>query len=299
MENYKITMSLNLEGIITPTITPIKNGEVDKEAVKALIEYLESIKVNGIFPLGSTGCAPIISLADCKKVLDAFSKYINGMLLLPGVGRNNLSETLELAKYAKDIGADAIVIVTPYYMKMDNESIYKYYYSILSSIDKPIIAYNIPQLTGNNLNYEVLMKLLNDFYNLVGLKDSSGNLSNFQDYIINLPKNFKIFQGQDELLLSSLIIGASGGICGTTNFSNLAVDVYLNYKSGNFNKAKELQEKLSRIKNYLSKKSFPQSYNASFYKLILKKNYTGACFPLRDLTIAEIDEIYEFIKQNN
>jgi len=272
-----------LEGIITPTLTPISNDNLDYEAVDSLIEFLSEAGVNGIFPMGTTGAFAITSVEFQVKILEYYmEKKKENMFFLAGVGKNSLEETITMAEYAKELGSDAVSVVTPYYHRMDQESIYNYYDNILSKIDIPVVIYNIPQNTNNNISADTVRKLRSQYSHLIGIKDSSGNFSSFSEYIYLTDKEFSVLQGQDDLLLPSLLAGAKGGICGTSNFSNLSTLVYKYFKEGNIEEAKNIQTKLSKMKNALSKYPFPQAYMAIFAERIYKRD-TSPIFPLRKL----------------
>ncbi len=272
-----------LKGIITPTITPIIKGDLDYDAVDSLIEFLAKAGVNGIFPMGSTGGFAITSVELQVKILEYFmDKKKENMYFLAGVGRNSFDETLTMANYAKELGADGLSIVTPYYVNMSQESLFAYYDKLLQELDIPVLIYNIPQNTNNNISADTVLKLRKEHSNLVGIKDSSSNFSNFSAFIDVLGKDFVILQGQDDLLLPSLMMGAKGGICGTSNFSDLTVKVYKEYTKGNIDKAREIQKNLSKMKKIMGKYEFPQAYIAAFSGLIYGKEMQSI-FPLRDL----------------
>ena len=283
-------------GIITPAVSPFNGDELDEPAVEKLIIHLHKIGVSGVFPMGSNGSSPFISNKMHKRILEAFSKYRSkGAYFMPGVGKNNVEDTLELSKFAADINSDAIVIVTPYYLKVNQQSIYSYFDRIVAKVDLPVILYNIPQLTGNTIRPETVLQLSENYSNVVGIKDSSGDLTLFQDYLLGLPKDIKVFQGQDELLLSSLVLGAAGGVCGSTNFIDLAVRVMKSFKNGNVEDAARIQQKLSRLKSYFNTKPFPQIYSFLFQKFILEKNFTGTPTMLNPLEPLEMAEIYQSV----
>lgn len=272
-----------LKGIITPTITPMNKENIDYEAVDSLMEYLDKIGVNGIFPMGSTGVFPIVSTELQVKILEYFmDRKKEGMYFLAGVGRNSVDETLAVAFYAKELGADCLSIVTPYYLRMSQDSIYQYYEKILSSIDIPVLLYNIPQNTNNNILPQTILKLKNQFSNVIGIKDSSGNFSNFSAIVDAVGKDFRVFQGQDDILLPSLQRGAVGGISGTTNFSDLAVRVYKEFSESNNEKATEIQAILTEFKRMINCYDFPQTYAAIFIDRVYHKE-TGNVFPLKDI----------------
>ncbi len=280
-----------LKGIITPTITPISKGDLDYDAVDALIEFLHKSGVNGIFPMGSTGAFSITSAELELKILEYFmDKKKEGMYFLAGVGRNSYDETLAMANYAKELGADGLSIVTPYYVNMNQESLFRFYDKILGQLDIQVLIYNIPQNTNNSISPNTVARLRKEHSNLVGIKDSSGNFSNFSQFVDLLGEGFRILQGQDDLLFPSLSIGASGGICGTSNFSSLAVNVYKEFSNGNIQEARKLQKKLTSLKKIMGGYPFPQAYISAFSNLIMKRE-VQSIFPLVDLPENERDKL--------
>lgn len=284
-------------GIITPVVTPFRNDEVNEPAVERLMGYLNEIGVSGVFPAGSNGSSPFMSMKTHKKTLDIFSKFRKeGQYFMPGVGKNNIEDTIELSRYAQDLASDAIVLVTPYYMKVSQESIYSYFESVVGKVDLPVLLYNIPQLTGNTIRPETIVKLSENYSNIAGIKDSSGNLSLFQDYLIKLPAGMNVFQGQDEFLLSSLVIGASGGVCGTTNFNDSAVKVMNLFRQGKIEEAGKVQRKLSTLKNYLNEQQFPQVFSFLFHRLVLGEESTGTYSMLASLDTNEMEKIYRNVR---
>lgn len=272
-----------LKGIITPTVTPWKGGTIDYDAVDALMDFLGKIGVSGVFPMGSSGAFPIISVEQHVKVLEYFmDKKKPNMYFLGGVGRNSAEETLTIGLYAKELGVDGVSIVTPYYLKMSQDSIYRFYEKLLSQIDIPVLIYNIPQNTNNNIEPQTVMKLKRQFSQVAGIKDSSGNFSSFSTFIDVVGKEIAVIQGQDDLLLPSLAMGAAGGINGTSNFSDLSVRVYNEFTNSNFVAARKLQAVLSELKKLTNSLEFPQGPLAAFIEFVYHKE-TESPFPLKDL----------------
>ncbi len=273
-----------LKGIITPVVTPWKGDTIDYDAIDALMDFLGNIRVNGVFPMGSSGATPIISTEQHVKVLEYFmEKKKPGMFFLGGIGRNAVEDTLTIGLYAKELGVDAVSIVTPYYLRMSQESIYRYYEKLLSQLDIPVLIYNIPQNTNNNIEPQTVLKLKNQFSQIVGIKDSSGVFSNFSTLIDVVGSEIKVIQGQDDLLLPSLVMGAAGGINGTSNFSDLSVRVFKEFENGNFVAARKLQKVLSELKKLTNTLEFPQGPMAGFIEMVYHKE-TESPFPLKDLS---------------
>lgn len=286
-----------MEGLITPVITPFKNGKIDSRSIAEVSEFLYKSGVAGVFPAGSTGAFPFLNIDEQTGLIKEFADSISGRLpLLAGVGRNSIKETIEVARSAIKFGASVVVIVTPYYIKLDDYSLFKYFDEIAGTIDAHIILYNIPQFTGNAINASVALELAKKHENIIGIKDSSASFRSIASLLSTMPKGFLVFQGQDDLLLQSLMIGASGGVCGTTNFSDLAVRVYKEYKKGSISSAKVYQEKLSKLMNAIADIPFPIAYNFLFNKIVMNRNETNAVPPIRSLSISEGEALYQRVK---
>lgn len=275
-----------ITGIITPTVTPVSRGKIDEERIKVLMEFLKKIGVSAAFPMGSTGLFPLFNKENHVRVIELTIKHANpGTKVLAGAGRNDIDETLEVAKRAIDAGADAVVIVTPFYIKMSQDSILNYYSEIADKINSKIIAYNIPQFTGNTVSAETLASLMKEHSHIIGVKDSSGDLRSTQKYIAMLPSGSYIYQGQDDLLLPSMALGVSGGVCGTTNFTDLAVKLWNSAGKD----SRTLQMKLSGIMRAVSMSDFPKAYYYLFEKQVMKNSRPSSYLPppIEDLSAQE------------
>ena len=257
-------------GIVTPVISPFINGSIDHEAVSGLVGFVRKNGVKGIFPAGSTGCAPLLSKEQHIGIINAYADADCGPLkLFPGIGRNSIAETQEVARAAVRSGCDAVVLVTPYYLRLDRGEVVRYYDSLLSKIDHEVIAYNIPQLTGNTIDAQMFNELSKRHRNLIGVKDSSKDTLGFSRFCKALPDQMLIFQGEDDLLLRSMSAGASGGVCGTTNFSRDAVLLFNAYLSRRFKEAEALQKNLVKTMRALSSHTFPMPYHYLFYRKVM------------------------------
>ena len=280
-------------GIITPAITPFKGGKFDSRAIAKLIDFLGKNGASGIFPAGSNGCAALLPLEQHTSLIKEFSELLGSRLfMLAGVGRNSVEETLKVASAALKFGADALVIVTPYYIKMDEKSLFRYFDEVAGKIDADVILYNIPQFTGNWITPGMAKELADKHKNIVGVKDSSGDFRSMSGFIEGMGDGFAVFQGQDDLLLPSLMIGANGGVCGTTNFTKLAFDVYNAYVSGRLAMAKKLQERLTELMHLFTHAQFPSDYNYMFYRRIMHSRETNAVPPLENISAKYGENLY-------
>lgn len=261
---------MRFEGIITPMITPFrKNGEVDYDATTVLMENLKKYGVNGIFPLGSTGVFPFLSRDERERFLKHVIENSKGLPVIAGVGSSSTQEAVSLGKKAAELGADALVLMPTYYITPGNEEIKEHFKRFLDAIEAPTFIYNIPQLTQAWIQPETAKWIKSEYSQVVGLKESSGDMRYFSKLAALRSEKFEIFQGQDDLLIPSLSVGADGGVCGTTNFSDSVVRAYRAYREGSNKKAMEIQIKeINPLIHSLQRATFPSLYYHLFYHVI-------------------------------
>ncbi|KAA8922266.1 dihydrodipicolinate synthase family protein [Thermoplasma sp.] len=257
------------KGIITPMITPMgANGDIDYSATEILIDELASFGVDGLFPMGSTGLFPMFSKEEKKKFLSFVRDHSKKMEVYAGVGSSSTQESVELSKYTEDIGIKVRVLMPTYYIKPDEDWMYKHFSTVISAASNDLFIYNIPQLSGSWISESLLEKLSREFSNVKGIKDSSGDMRFFSRIIRHKSQKFDIFQGQDDLLFLSLSIGASGGVCGLSNISPYITDLYREFIAGNAGKAKEIQlNQVNPLMYTINEATFPSGYYYAFYKI--------------------------------
>jgi dihydrodipicolinate synthase/N-acetylneuraminate lyase len=286
-----------VQGIITPMVTPFLRGEEDRESVARLLEFMKESGVAAAFPMGSTGLFTCFGREEHARFIELVSGLLPaGMRLLAGVGRNAVDDTLYVAKRAADSGADAAVVVTPYYIRMSQRAISDYYAKVADSLDLPVIVYNIPQFTGNPVLPDTLASLAERHPNIAGVKDSSGDLRTTAAYVYTLPQGVRVYQGQDDLLLPSMALGVAGGVCGTTNFSSHAVGLW---RSGVGSQgAREANAKVIRVMKALAASEFPKGYYYLFQKVVAGRGKPSGYlpFPVEDLSSKEEDELYGVLR---
>lgn len=278
-------------GIITPMITPFSsNGDIDYAATEKLLEYLKSIGVHGVFPLGSTGVFNWLGIEERKKFIEFTVDHSQGMKVFAGVGASNSYDSIYLAKHAKDAGADILVLMSSYYIKPNQDYIRNHMDLVIGSTDAEFFIYNIPQFVGEFISVDTIRTLVEKHSNVVGLKESSGDMRYFSRLLQFSSKDFSIFQGQDDLILPSLSIGADGGVCGTTNFSRSVVDLYNAFKDGNLAKSANVQlSEIDGLMDILSSSAFPEAYYAAFY--IKNRLDGGYRKPMQEPSTKVMDQI--------
>ncbi len=231
------------EGVIPALITPFDNElKVDFRGIEKNIEFLEK-HVDAFVPAGTTGEAATLSYQEHIEVV----KYVVEVSKLPvigGAGSNSTREAVFLAKEVEKAGANAAMLVTPYYNKPNPEGLFIHYKTVAEAISIPIIIYNVPSRTACNISPDVVEKLA-EIDNIIGIKEASGNLKQVCEIIRRTPDNFIVLSGDDFLTLPILCLGGNGVISVAANVApELMKELYSAYKDGNLNKAKEIHYKL-------------------------------------------------------
>lgn len=240
------------KGSAVALVTPFKNNKVDFAALKNMIEFHIQNNTQAIVILGTTGEASTLSLAEKEDIIK-FSKNIiqNRIPLIVGTGSNCTQTAVGLAIMAEELGADAILVVTPYYNKCTQSGLIEHYRQIADSVDIPIIAYNVPGRTGVNIAPKTVLELAK-IKNIVALKEASGNITQIMEILKNKPKNFDIYSGDDSLTYPILCLGGSGVISVTANILPLQIQSLCQLCfENNFNRAKKLHENLLQINTAL------------------------------------------------
>lgn len=204
-------------GCSTAIITPMKsNGDIDEEGLRELIKFQEENGVDTIVPCGSTGESATLSFKEHLKVIEITVNSVTRAKVMAGTGSNSTSEALELSKAAQDIGADSVLSICPYYNKPTPRGIRLHFEAIASSIDIPIIIYNIPSRTGTNITADLMLELAK-IPGIAGVKEASGNLNQIGKIAAFAPKDFTVLSGDDALTLPAMAVGAKGAISVSSN----------------------------------------------------------------------------------
>ena len=238
------------EGILPALVTPFADDGkvVDEERLRALVRRCIELGVHGVVPCGTTGEFVNLTMEEKKRVIKIVIDEVNGKVpVVAGTGASGTDQALEMTKYAKDVGVDAALIVTPFYLKPTNRGIYEHYFTIASEVDLPIILYNIPQCTGVQLTWQMVEDLA-QISNIVGLKDSSGQLKYILAVLEKVRDNINVLCGHDEVVVAALAAGCSGAILASANvIPDIWIQIYNHVKKGELQKARELQYKIQKM----------------------------------------------------
>jgi len=239
---------IELKGVIVPMLTPMKeNEELDLDGAKILAEWLIEKGVHGIFPVSNVGEAGKLSMEERKTLIKVVVDSVNGRIpVIAGVGFPDAKRTIELTRYAMDVGADAALIMPPYgCLKPSDEALYDYYKTINDAVDEfPLILYNIPAIVHYELSPELVARCA-DLSNVVAIKDSGGDIKKLAFMCRLAGEKIKIFSGLDILFLPSLVVGAAGGFLGGGNFAaDIEVNLYNAFVNGDLKRAIELHQRI-------------------------------------------------------
>ena len=235
-----------IHGVICPTVTPLKaNGDINPDAIAPLVDFLIDKGVAGIYPLGTTGEGPLFSTDERKTVATAAVEAVNGRLpVIVHTGAITTGETIELTRHAKDIGADAASVITPWYFQHGEDALEAHYRTILEALPGfPVYLYNLPAMAGNSLSAALVTRLARTYENCVGLKDSSGDLGTM--FAVNHLQSgrFNTAIGPDGLILAGLSMGLDATVSGSLNYMpEVIVGIYDSFKAGDFARARQLQK---------------------------------------------------------
>lgn len=233
------------KGAIVAIITPFKNGQVDEEALRKLIEFQIENGTSGIVPCGTTGESATLTHEEHDRVIeitiDAVKKRIP---VIAGTGSNSTAEALRLTKHACEAGADGALVVCPYYNRPTQEGLYQHYKAIAEEVPIPIVVYNIPGRTGVNMNPDTLARLAK-IPNIVGVKEAAGSIKQMSDIIGLCDPDFDVLSGDDAFTLPLLALGGKGIISVISNVAPADMaEMVSAFEAGDLEKARRLHYKM-------------------------------------------------------
>jgi len=231
------------KGCYVAIVTPFKGGKVDEDSFRKLIGFCLEKGVNGIVPCGTTGESPTLSFNEHKRLIEITVKEVNHRVpVMAGTGSNSTREAEELTQFAREAGADAALVITPYYNKPTSKGL-EAHYRKLAAIDLPLIIYNVPSRTGVNIDAALVAKL-SKLPHIAGIKEASGNMDQVSSIVSLSDPNFSVLSGNDSHTLPILSLGGVGVISVVANIIpqeiSQMVDAYL---KGKISKARELHYK--------------------------------------------------------
>ncbi len=294
--------NFTLKGSIIALITPFKNNgkEVDYESLGKLIDFQIENGTDAILVCGTTGESPTLTYDEHRNVIKFAVEYTKGRVpVIAGTGANSLHEALELTAFAKEVGADAALVVVPYYNKPSQEGIYRHFKTLATEVDIPIIVYNIPGRTCREIEVSTLARLREECPNIVGSKESVGNMDRISELKSKLGEDFIVLSGDDSLTLPMMALGASGVISVANHILPKEVrDMVHSALSGDFNKARKLHYKLFPLFKALFMDTNPIPVKTATWMLglIEEKSFR---LPLCEMSSDKENQLREVLKSYN
>ena len=238
-------MSLNLKGSMVALVTPFKNDKVDEGKLKELVEFHIENGTKAVIPCGTTGESATLSLAEHDRVVEVVTKIAKKRItVIAGSGSNNTKEAIRLTRHAKDVGADAALLISPYYNRPTQQGLYLHFKAVADVVDIPIVLYNIASRTGVNIEPETIAELAK-IKNIVGIKEASGNLDQMSRIAQLCGDEFALISGDDSLTLPLMAIGGTGVISVVANIAPKDVaDLVDSFLKGDLRHAKKMHYKL-------------------------------------------------------
>ena len=247
-----MTARTSFRGSFTALVTPFKNGGLDERAFRDLVDWQIAEGTNGLVPVGTTGESPTLSHDEHKRVVEWCIEQAKGRVaIIAGAGSNSTAEAIELSKHAEKAGANAVLIVTPYYNKPTQEGLYQHFKAINDAIGIPIIIYNIPARSVIDMSVETMARLF-ELKNVAGVKDATANVIRVSQQRAAIGEGFNQLSGEDASALGFMAHGGHGCISVTANVApRLCAEFQAACLRGDYRAALGFQDKLMPLHHAL------------------------------------------------
>ncbi|WP_044339268.1 4-hydroxy-tetrahydrodipicolinate synthase [Rossellomorea aquimaris] len=258
---------MKIEGVWLPIITPFHNGKVDIESYSKLVDYYVNQGISGLIPLATTGESPAIEEDEFEMVLDKTLEVVNGRIpVFVGHGGNYTKKVIKQLKVVEKYKVDGILSVSPYYNLPSQEGIYHHFLQISEATDLNIMIYNVPYRTGRNMDNETVYKLAK-CQNIIGIKDSGGNLKQSLELLMNPIEGFSNLTGEDVSYYHHLTLGGPGGILASSHLATRDfLDIFKLIQENNHNAALKVWKKIYPITTLLFQETNPAPLKYILYK---------------------------------
>ena len=210
-------------GCGTALVTPFRDGKVDYEAYAAIVDRQVKAGVNFLVALATTGETPTLSAEEKVRLLQITREHCAGLPLLVGCGANSVPATLANMELLAPYGADAWLVVVPYYNKPTQEGMYRYFKAVAAATDKPVVMYNVPGRTGANMGADTCVRIARDVPNIVATKEASGKVDQVAQILADAPEGFSVLSGDDDITLQIMEKGAVGVVSVASNVNPAGV----------------------------------------------------------------------------
>jgi 4-hydroxy-tetrahydrodipicolinate synthase len=292
-----MTMKIDwLRGCATALVTPFKaSGAIDEAALRALIEYQIAGGVQLLVPCGTTGESATMTEEEDQRVIKITVEAARGRArVIAGTGSNATVSAIEYALIARDLGADAVLSVAPYYNKPTQEGLYAHFRAIAEAVGNlPVVIYNVPGRTSSNITAQTALRLARDTENIVAVKEASGDLAQIMAILRERPENFRVLSGDDALTFPLIALGAEGLISVASNEAPALMSQMVNAAlSGEWDAAREMHYRLLPLmeSNFIESSPGPVKAALALMNLI-EENFRLPLVPVQEKTRARMREV--------
>jgi 4-hydroxy-tetrahydrodipicolinate synthase len=272
------------KGSLVALITPFRGGKVDEKAFQDLVEWHVAEGTHGLVPCGTTGESPTLSHEEHRRVVELCIEASRGRIpVIAGTGSNSTDEAIELTRHARKAGANAALVVTPYYNKPTQEGLFRHFKAIVEAVDIPVVVYNIPGRSVVDISVETMARIAK-LPNIVGVKESTGDVSRITKHRLLIGEGFCQVSGEDYLALAQMAAGADGCISVTANVAPRQLSqMHLACQRGDYAAARAIHERLAPLHEalFVETSPAPVKYAASLL---------GKCVPDIRLPLVEPGE---------
>jgi len=264
------------KGSFTALITPFKNGSIDEDAFQTICQWQIDEGTHGLVPVGTTGESPTLSHAEHKRVVELCVEVAKGRAhIVAGSGSNSTAEAIDLTRHAKEAGADAALVVTPYYNKPTQEGLYGHYKAIADAVDIPIVIYNIPGRCIVDMSVETMARLARDCPNIIGVKDATADLARPLATRLALGEDFCQLSGEDATVGAFLAQGGHGCISVTSNVApRLCAQLQEAWQQGALDTFAQIRDRLMPVHEAMFCESSPGPAKYGAHLLGLSEPHT-------------------------
>jgi 4-hydroxy-tetrahydrodipicolinate synthase len=231
-----------MRGSIVPVVTPFRDGRLDDEGLARLIDWQIESGSHGVSVTGTTGEPSALTRAERERVIEVAVEAVNGRVpFMAGTGSNNHEETLHLTRFAQRAGADAVLVVTPYYNRPSQEGLFQHFSAVAAAVDVPVVLYNIPGRTAVNLEIDTVARLREARPNIIGCKESNKDFEFINRLLHRLGRDFLVYSGIELLCFPVLAIGGAGYVSATGNLlPSQVARLYDLHQAGKWQAAQDL-----------------------------------------------------------
>lgn len=285
-------------GAFTALVTPFKDGKVDEEAFRKHIEWQIEQGINGLVPCGTTGESATLTHEEHEEVIRICVEQAKKRVpVIAGAGSNNTREAIRLTRFAKEIGADAALLITPYYNKPTQEGLYQHFKAIAAEAPMPIIMYNVPGRTGCNMLPATVARIAHDVPDVVGIKEATANLIQISDVVEQCPAGFQVLSGDGFTVLPILSVGGCGVISVTSNVAPAMMSQLCKaFRSGDIQEAQRLHFALAPLSRAMFLETNPLAVKTSL--ALMGFQQLEFRLPLTPLQPANLERLTQVLREN-